>query len=41
VACIEIAEMKRALVDLGDLEPGTYDIVDGAGGAVPISVTIG
>ena len=41
VACIEIAEMKRALVDLGDLEPGTYDIVDGAGGAAPISVTIG
>jgi hypothetical protein len=40
VVCIEIAEMKRALVDLGDLAPGTYDIRDGAGGAPPITVTI-
>jgi hypothetical protein len=40
VVCIEIAESKRAVVDLGDVEPGTYDIVDGAGGAAPISVTI-
>jgi hypothetical protein len=39
-ACIEIAESKRAVVDLGDPQPGTYDIVDGAGGAAPISVTI-
>ena len=39
-ACIEIAEFKRAVVDLGDLEPGAYDIVDGAGGAAPISVTL-
>ena len=38
--CIEIAEFKSAVVDLGDLQPGTYDIVDGAGGAAPISVTI-
>jgi hypothetical protein len=29
------------VVDLGDLQPGTYDIVDGAGGGAPISVTIG
>jgi hypothetical protein len=40
VVCIEIAESKRVVVDLGDLQPGTYDIVDGAGGAAPISVTI-
>src|SRR4029077_13060749 len=28
VMCIMIAEMKRAEVDLGDLEPGTYSITD-------------
>jgi hypothetical protein len=38
--CIEIAESKRVVVDLGDLQPGSYDIRDGAGGAAPISVTI-
>ena len=40
VACIEIAEFKQAIVDLGELAPGTYTISDGAGGAAPISVTV-
>lgn len=40
VACIEIAQSKRAVVNLGELEPGTYRITDGAGGAAPISVTV-
>ncbi len=40
VACIEIAESKRAIVDLGELEPGTYQITDGTGGAAAISVTV-
>jgi hypothetical protein len=38
--CIEIAEFKRALVDLGELSPGTYTISDAAGGAAPITVTV-
>jgi glucose/arabinose dehydrogenase len=41
VVCIEIAESKRAIVDLGDLAPGTYTISDAAGGAAPITVTVG
>ncbi len=40
VACIEIAQMKATRVDLGELEPGTYTIVDGAGGAAPIEVIV-
>ena len=40
VVCIEIAESKRAIVDLGDLAPGTYTISDTTGGAAPITVTI-
>jgi hypothetical protein len=39
-ACIEIAEFKQAIVDLGELAPGTYTISDGAGGAAPITVTV-
>ena len=39
--CIEIAKTKQASVDLGMLEPGTYTIADGAGGAAPIVVTVG
>ena len=39
VVCIEIAESRRAIVDLGDLAPGTYTISDTAGGAAPITVT--
>jgi hypothetical protein len=40
VACIEIAQMKSAKVDLGDLEPGTYTISDSQGGAAPIEVVV-
>lgn len=40
VACIEIAQMKATRVDLGELEPGTYTILDGAGGAAPIEVVV-
>lgn len=38
--CIEIAQMKNTQIDLGELEPGTYTIADGAGGAIPIQVTV-
>jgi ABC-type transport system substrate-binding protein len=40
VVCIEIAQMKRTQIDLGELEPGTYAISDGAGGAAPIQVVV-
>ena len=40
--CIEIAELKATLVDLGELEPGTYTIqAAGEGEAEPITVTVG
>lgn len=39
--CIEIAQTKQALVELGELEPGSYAIVDGMGGVAPIQVTVG
>jgi hypothetical protein len=39
--CIEIAKFKFALVDLGELEPGTYTIGDSTGGAPPIEVVVG
>ena len=38
--CPDIAEFKRAIVDLGELDPGTYTITDGTGGAKPISVVV-
>ena len=38
--CIEIAQTKQTQVDLGELEPGTYTIADGQGGAAPIEVTV-
>jgi hypothetical protein len=38
--CIEIAKFKFALVDLGELAPGTYTISDAMGGAAPIEVVI-
>jgi hypothetical protein len=41
VACIAIAMMKTAEVDLGELEPGTYTISDATGGAAPIEVRVG
>ena len=40
VACPEIAQFKRATVDLGELAPGTYRISDGTGVAAPISVAV-
>jgi hypothetical protein len=40
VACIEIAQLKATIVDLGDLEPGTYTIRTTTGDASPIHVTI-
>jgi hypothetical protein len=40
VVCIEIAESKRAIVDLGELAPGTYAISDTTGGAAPITITV-
>jgi hypothetical protein len=40
VMCIEIAESKRTIVDLGDLPPGTYTISDTTGGATRITVTV-
>jgi hypothetical protein len=40
VACIEIAQSKRAIVDLGELAPRTYTISDATGGADPITVTV-
>ena len=38
--CIDIAKVKHALVDLGDLEPGTYTIGDAGGRATPIQVVV-
>ena len=40
VVCIEIAESKRTIVDLGDQAPGTYAISDTTGGAAPITITV-
>jgi hypothetical protein len=38
-ACIEIAQYKATIVDLGELEPGTYTIT-AFGDAAPVTVTI-
>ena len=38
-ACIEIAVLKATIVDLGELEPGTYTIT-AVGDAAPVTVTI-
>lgn len=38
--CIEIAELKATIVDLGELEPGEYTIRASAGEAPPITVTV-
>lgn len=40
VACIEIAVQKHTIVELGELEPGTYTIMDATGGAAPIEVVV-
>ncbi len=39
--CIEIAMQKATIVDLGELEPGTYTITSPGGDAPPITVTVG
>ncbi|MEA2518290.1 MAG: hypothetical protein QOF49_370 [Chloroflexota bacterium] len=38
--CIEIAVLKATIVDLGDLEPGTYQIASPGSDARPIAITI-
>jgi hypothetical protein len=40
VACIDIAEQKATIVDLGDLEPGQYTISSPGGDARPVTITI-
>jgi len=38
--CIEIAEQKATIVDLGELEPGTYRISSPGGDATPVVIVI-
>lgn len=39
--CIEIAEQKATIVDLGELDPGTYTIsAGGKGDATPVTITV-
>ena len=38
--CIEIAQLKATIVDLGELEPGTYTISSPNSEAPPIQVTV-
>jgi len=38
--CIEIAQLKATIVDLGDLEPGTYTISAPNSEAPPVQITI-
>jgi hypothetical protein len=40
VACIEIAMQKSTIIDLGELEPGTYTISSPGGDATPVTVTV-
>ncbi|MBA2719360.1 MAG: hypothetical protein H0U52_09000 [Chloroflexi bacterium] len=40
IVCIEIAVLKATIVDLGELEPGTYRIAAPGGEAPPIEITI-
>jgi len=40
VACIEIAQLKATIVDLGELEPGAHTISAPSGDARPIQVAI-
>jgi hypothetical protein len=39
-ACIEIAQLKMTIVDLGELEPGQYTISSPGGEAKPVVVTV-
>jgi hypothetical protein len=38
--CIEIAQLKATLVDLGELEPGTYVVDVEPGDATPVTIDI-
>jgi hypothetical protein len=38
--CIEIAEQKATIVDLGDFEPGDYRIFSPVGDAPPVTITV-
>ncbi len=38
--CIEIAQLKATIVDLGELEPGEYTIRSGEGEAPPVTVIV-
>jgi len=38
--CIEIAMQKSTIIDLGELEPGTYTISSPGGDATPVTVTV-
>ncbi|HEY8799941.1 MAG TPA: hypothetical protein VIM20_05030 [Candidatus Limnocylindrales bacterium] len=40
VMCIEIAQLKATIVDLGDLLPGTYTISAPSSEAPPVEITI-
>jgi hypothetical protein len=40
VACIEIAAYKATLVDLGELQPGSYVVQSADGSAPPVSFTV-
>jgi len=41
VVCIEIAQQKSTIVDLGSFAPGTYTIGASHGDAAPVEVTVG
>jgi hypothetical protein len=41
VACIAIAELHRAFIDLGELEPGTYTVTDATDGMPVTEFTVG
>ena len=38
--CIELAEQKSTIVDLGELEPGEYTITSNLGEAEPVTITV-
>lgn len=40
VACIELAVLKATIVDLGELEPGTYTISAPSSEATPVEITV-
>ena len=40
VACIDIALLKATIVDLGDLDPGTYRILSPGSEAPPVEIAI-